>query len=71
LTKDSIGLKEELLKGAKVAFKLDRMSVDEYLKYEDALANEKANLANLIALKNSLISQKALIYGKNLKKVFK
>jgi outer membrane protein TolC len=71
LTKDSISLKEELLKGAKVAFKLDRMSVDEYLKYEDALANEKANLANLIALKNSLISQKALIYGKNLKKVFK
>ena len=71
LTKNSISLKEELLKGAKVAFKLDRMNVDEYLKYEDDLALAKAKLANLIAQKNSLIAQKAFIYGKNLKKVFK
>ncbi|WP_456479041.1 TolC family protein [Nautilia sp.] len=70
-TKESISLKEELLKGAKTAFKLNTMTVDEYLKYEDDLAKEKANLANLIALKNTLIAQKALIYGKNLKKVFK
>jgi hypothetical protein len=28
-------------------------------------------LANLIATKNSLLAQKALIYGKNFKKVFK
>ena len=70
-TKESISIKEELLKGAKVAFKLNRMSVDEYLKYEDDLAKQRANLANLIAFKNSLIAQKALIYGKNLKKVFK
>ena len=54
-----------------MAFKLNRMSVDEYLNYEDDLAKQRANLANLIALKNSLIAQKALIYGKNLKKVFK
>ncbi|ACM92450.1 hypothetical protein NAMH_0382 [Nautilia profundicola AmH] len=70
-TKESIALKEELLKGAKVAFKLNTMTVDEYLKYEDDLAKAKADLANLIALKNTLIAQKALIYGKNLKKVFK
>jgi len=70
-TKESISIKEELLKGAKVAFKLNRMSVDEYLNYEDDLAKQRANLANLIALKNSLTAQKALIYGKNLKKVFK
>ncbi|GAB6074441.1 TolC family protein [Nautilia lithotrophica] len=71
LTKESITLKEELLKGAKVAFKLNTMTVDEYLKYEDDLVKAKAELANLIALKNTLIAQKALIYGKNLKKVFK
>jgi outer membrane protein TolC len=71
LTKESISLKEELLKGAKVAFKLNTMTVDEYLKYEDDLAKAKADLANLIAIKNTLIAQKALIYGKNFKKVFK
>jgi len=71
LTKESVSLKEELLKGAKVAFKLNTMTVDEYLQYEDDLAKTKADLANLIALKNALIAQKAFIYGKNLKKVFK
>jgi len=70
-TKESIALKEELLKGAKVAFKLNTMTVDEYLKYEDDLAKARADFANLLALKNTLIAQKALIYGKNLKKVFK
>ncbi|AZV46075.1 hypothetical protein C3L23_01945 [Nautilia sp. PV-1] len=71
LTKESISLKEELLKGAKVAFKLNRMTVDEYLGYENDLAKARADYASLIALKNSLIAQKAFIYGKNLKKVFK
>jgi outer membrane protein TolC len=71
LKKESIALKEELLKGAKVAFKLNTMTVDEYLQYEDDLAKAKADLANLIAIKNTLTAQKALIYGKNLKKVFK
>jgi len=71
LTKESVSLKEELLKGAKVAFKLNTMTVDEYLQYEDDLAKARADLANLKALKNTLIAQKALIYGKNLKKVFK
>jgi len=71
LTKESITLKEQLLKSAKVAFKLNTMTVDEYLKYEDDLAKAKADFANLIAIKNTLIAQKALIYGKNFKKVFK
>jgi len=71
LLKNSLRLKEELLKGAKVAFQLNRMSVDDYLKYEDNLAKAKADLANLIANKNMLKANKAFIYGKNLKKVFK
>ena len=64
-------LKKELLKGAKVAFRLNRMSVDEYLQYEDDLAKTKADLASLIANENTLKANKALIYGENLKKVFK
>jgi len=71
LAKQSVDLKKELLKSAKTAFELNTMTVDEYLGYENDLAKAKADLANLIALKNSLIAQKALIYGKNLKKVFK
>jgi len=71
LTDKSLTLKEKLLKGAKVAFKLNRMSVDEYLQYEDDLAKTKADLANLKANKNMLKANKALIYGENLKKVFK
>jgi len=71
LTKENIKLKEELLKGAKVAFELNRMSVDEYLKYEDDLAKATSDLASLKATKNSLKANKALIYGKNFKRIFK
>jgi outer membrane protein TolC len=71
LQKKSILLKKDLLKSAKVAFKLNRMSIDEYLKYEDDLALSKAKYSLLISTLNSLITQKALIYGKNFKKVFK
>ena len=71
LIKESIAIKEELLKSAKKAYLLGVMSVDDYLKYEDDLYMQKAKLANLIAVKNSLLAQKAVIYGKNLKKVFK
>jgi len=71
LTQNSIGIKEELLKGAKEAFILNTMTVDEYLGYEDDLAEAKANLANLIATKNSLIANLAFIYGNNLERIFK
>ena len=71
LTQNSIALKEELLKGAKTAFKLNTMTVDEYLEYEDDLANARANLANLIATKNTLIANLAFIYGNNLERIFK
>ena len=71
LTKNSLKLKKELLKGAKVAFRLNRMSVDEYLQYENDLAKTRADLASLIANQNTLKANKALIYGENLKKVFK
>jgi outer membrane protein TolC len=71
LAQNSIEIKEELLKGAKVAFKLQRMTVDDYLRYENNLAFAKANLANLIAKKNSLIANLAFIYGNNLERIFK
>ncbi len=68
---NSIELKEELLKSAKTAFELNNMSVDEYLDYENDLANAKANLADLIATKNTLIANLAFIYGNNLERIFK
>ena len=71
LTQNSIGIKEELLKSAKEAFKLNTMTVDEYLGYEDDLANARANLANLIATKNTLLANLAFIYGNNLERIFK
>jgi hypothetical protein len=71
IAQNSIEIKEELLKGAKVAFKLNRMTVDDYLRYEDNLALAKANLANLIANKNALIANLAFIYGNNLERIFK
>ncbi|NPA55176.1 MAG: TolC family protein [Epsilonproteobacteria bacterium] len=71
LTQKSIKLKKELLKGAKVAFKLNRMSVDDYLQYENDLTQAYANIANLIATKNTLKANKALIYGENLERIFK
>jgi len=67
----SLSIKKELLVGAKTAFRLDRMSVDEYLGYEDDLAKIRADLANLYALKNTFKAQKALIYGINLKRIFR
>ena len=71
MAKESVEIKKELLKSAKVAFRLNRMSVDDYLKYEDDLAYAKANLAYLIALKNKMIANLAFIYGNNLERVFK
>ena len=71
MAKESVEIKKELLKSAKVAFKLNRMSIDDYLRYEDDLANAKANLANLVALKNKMIATLAFIYGNNLERIFK
>ena len=71
LAQNSIELKEELLKSAKTAFILNTMTVDEYLGYEDDLANAKASLSNLIATKNTLIANLAFIYGNNLERIFK
>ena len=69
--KSSLRIKKELLTGAKTAFRLGRMSVDEYLAYEDDLARTRADLANIKALSNTFKAQKALIYGINLKRIFR
>ena len=69
--KNSIKLKKELLKSAKVEFINNVMTVDEYLKYEDSLSLAKANLAKLIAQKNIAVANLAFIYGNDITKVFK
>ena len=71
LQENSIAIKEQLLKSARTAFELNTMTVDEYLQYEDNLAQARADLANLIAVKNTLIANLAFIYGNNLERIFK
>ncbi len=70
-TENSILLKKRLLEDAKIAFKLNRMSVDDYLRYEDDLSLELSNLAKLKALRNIDLLNLAVIYGKNIERICK
>jgi outer membrane protein TolC len=69
--KKSLKFKQELLKSAKVAFRNQSMTVDEYLTYETDLANIKATISSLNAKKKETIANLTFIYGNNFKLVFK
>ncbi len=69
LTKKSIKNQKELLKVAKVAFKNERMSEEEYLRYEDKLSSLRATLAQVKAKKWQDLAQLAVIYGNDLEGV--
>ena len=78
LLKRSYGLAEKtieeqkaLLKVAKVSLKNEVITQEEYLRYEDALANAKANLYKTEAQKWQDIVQLAVIYGNHLKGIVK
>jgi len=71
LARKSIVNQQKLLKIAKVAFLDHRMSEEEYLRYEDALANAKASLYGFEAKKWQDIAQLAVIYGNDLKRIVK
>ncbi len=63
LYKQSIKDKEDLLKVAKVAYKSTRMTIEDYLKYEDDLVLEKSKLFQSQAEKWQSLMQLAVIYG--------
>lgn len=71
LAQKSIEEQKELLKVAKVSLKNAVITEEEYLRYEDAVANAKANLYKTEAQKWQDIAQLAVIYGNNLKGIVK
>jgi len=71
LYKQSILDKEELLNIAKVGYKSNRMSIEDYLKYEDDLLLEKSNLYKIQAQKWATLMKLAVIYGNNIEEIVK
>jgi outer membrane protein TolC len=71
LAKKSISNQRSLLKIAKVSLEDEIITQEEYLRYEDALANAKANLYKIHAQKWQDLAQLAVIYGNDLKRIVK
>jgi outer membrane protein TolC len=71
LYKNSLKDKEELLKIAKVSYENDRMTIEDYLKYEDDVVMEKSKLYKSIAEKWQTLMKLAVIYGNNIESIVK
>jgi outer membrane protein TolC len=71
LARKSVSDQEKLLKIAKVSLTNESISQEEYLRYEDALANARANLYKFEAKEWQDIAQLAVIYGNDLKEIVK
>ncbi len=67
LAKKSVADQAKLLKIAKVSLNNEEITQEEYLRYEDALADAKANLYNFRAKMWQDTAQLAVIYGNDLK----
>jgi len=63
--------KEEILKIAKVSYQSDRISIEDYLKYEDDLVLEKSKLYKSKAQKWQSLMKLAVIYGNNIENLVK
>ena len=71
LNKSSIQSKQELLNIAKESYLKDRMTIEDYLKYEDDLLFEKAKLYQTQAEKWQTLMKLAVIYGNNIENLVK
>ncbi|WP_296823483.1 TolC family protein [Sulfurovum sp.] len=71
LAQKSVKEQKTLLKVAKVSLENEVITQEEYLRYEDALANAKANLYKIRAQKWQDIAQLAVIYGNDLRRIVK
>ncbi len=67
LAKKSVADQTKLLNIAKVSLRNEEITQEEYLRYEDALADAKANLYNFQAKMWQDTAQLAVIYGNDLK----
>ena len=71
LNKNSILSKQELLDISKESYLKDRMTIEDYLKYEDDLLFEKAKLYQTQAEKWQTLMKLAVIYGNNIENLVK
>ena len=71
LNESSIQSKQELLNIAKESYLKDRMTIEDYLKYEDDLLFEKAKLYQTQAEHWQTLMQLAVIYGNNIENLVK
>ncbi|HFS67720.1 MAG TPA: hypothetical protein ENK67_05855, partial [Flavobacteriia bacterium] len=69
LYQQSIKDKTKLLDIAKVAYKNNRMTIEDYLKYEDDLVMEQSKLYQTIALKWQTLMKLAVIYGNDIEQI--
>jgi outer membrane protein TolC len=67
----SVEDKEKLLAIAKVSYESGRLSTEEYLRYEDAVVAQKANLYKTEATRWQTLMQLAVIYGNSIEEMVK
>ncbi len=71
MAQKSVQNQKQLLKYAKVAFDTQRMTEEEYLRYEDELLSAQANLLSLKTKRWEIVSKLAVIYGNDLEEIVK
>lgn len=67
----SIKDKEDILTSAKVSYEAERMTVQDYLKFEDDVVLEKAKLYKAHAERWQTLLKLAVIYGNNIEEIIK
>jgi len=71
LYKQSVKDKKELLKISKTSYLSHRMTVEDYLKYEDDVVLEESNLYKTHAKKWQTLMQLAVIFGNEIEQIVK
>jgi len=71
LYKQSVKDKKELLKISKTSYLSHRMTVEDYLKYEDDVVLEESNLYKTRAKKWQTLMQLAVIFGNDIEQIVK
>ena len=69
LYEKSVKNKEKLLNIAKISFKNGRMSMEEYLRYEDELVAQKAKLYETYMFKWQTLMKLAVIYANDIEEI--
>ncbi|WP_457618786.1 TolC family protein, partial [Lutibacter sp.] len=71
LYQQNIQDKEEILRISKTSYQSARISIEDYLKYEDDLVLEKSKLYKAQAEKWQTLMKLAVIYGNNIENLVK